>query len=1011
MASYDITVKLVDQTKSSMSRIEAGLKGIAATASKTQASLDKMTGGLTRAGAVAGAALGLAARAAVGYAASINDASEATDISRQSILALGQAMAVNGGEAAKATDAIIKLNENIGSAQAGAGSAANALYELGLSYADIKNLSPQQQFETVVAALGNIESSTQAAKLSTELFGKALKGVNVRGLASEYAALVGKQNDTADAIKKVGQASDNLNAAWIRIQGSIVKALAPAAEFINKLSPAQIDGLVSSIGQLAAALVGVTAGLKLFSLIATGIGVVAGYWLLFTKGAVQAGTTIAGLGIRWGGFMKGLASATGLFAKFGQLWTFLGNTITKTIPYLLGGFARMIPLIGTIIAVGSILNSIIKAIFEIDIIDTFIGKVKDAYSALKSFVGIKGPTFLSPEENDNELKRMQNRANAAQAAAGAPTPGAPKNKFIEETNRTLEETTKNYNELSAAMKQTSSLNQLALIFAKLSSEAETLGIVLAKPAALIQRDYAMAVKKAAEELRQHEIELANTTVTSAKWANELQATNLQIYEQSLKLMDSAYMQKLLNQEIAQGNMALLEQEARLKNAGYQSDKFSQLLKQTSIDTKQQQVNLSLLNDAFAKGQIPLATYAKLLANIDESLLGTNEKTSLVVNELNKQEKAWGDNFTVAGNVFQLYKEGKLSLKELELAYASLGEEYFNYEVMLKAALGSARLEANSNIKKAAALELLTKQFKEGKVAADAYRIAASNLGGDTDAIDRTVNVYGSARDQIIEDNEFIKKSIGSAAKTFSDEFTSAIMKGEFKFSSFKNFLNNILNDIAQRIIKRQFADPIAEYLTGMATQVFGKGGIIPTKAGEGAVSASDSMTTIFTGLAGKTKDIFSGMSDGISNIFGSMGSTLMDSMSGLFNWIMDGIGSIGSNMGGLGSSLSGLFSGGGGGSDLFGSVAGFFSGFFADGGTLGAGQWGIAGEAGPEMISGPATITPMTQDAQEPLVVNFTLNALDTQSGTEFLIKNKAVISKVIEDAYNRRGKRGPITA
>lgn len=36
-----------------------------------------------------------------------------------------------------------------------------------------------------------------------------------------------------------------------------------------------------------------------------------------------------------------------------------------------------------------------------------------------------------------------------------------------------------------------------------------------------------------------------------------------------------------------------------------------------------------------------------------------------------------------------------------------------------------------------------------------------------------------------------------------------------------------------------------------------------------------------------------------------------------------------------------------------------FAGFFADGGTLGAGQWGIAGEAGPEVVRGPASIAPM----------------------------------------------------
>lgn len=61
--------------------------------------------------------------------------------------------------------------------------------------------------------------------------------------------------------------------------------------------------------------------------------------------------------------------------------------------------------------------------------------------------------------------------------------------------------------------------------------------------------------------------------------------------------------------------------------------------------------------------------------------------------------------------------------------------------------------------------------------------------------------------------------------------------------------------------------------------------------------------------------------------------------------------------------LAGLF-GGGGGSAAGGlsGVAGFakiFGGFFASGGTLGAGKWGIAGEAGPEIIRGPATVVPM----------------------------------------------------
>jgi hypothetical protein len=44
-----------------------------------------------------------------------------------------------------------------------------------------------------------------------------------------------------------------------------------------------------------------------------------------------------------------------------------------------------------------------------------------------------------------------------------------------------------------------------------------------------------------------------------------------------------------------------------------------------------------------------------------------------------------------------------------------------------------------------------------------------------------------------------------------------------------------------------------------------------------------------------------------------------------------------------------------------------------------------------------------------PLTVNFTIQAIDTQTGVEFLVQNKPVITSMISDAYNRRGRRGPL--
>jgi len=104
--------------------------------------------------------------------------------------------------------------------------------------------------------------------------------------------------------------------------------------------------------------------------------------------------------------------------------------------------------------------------------------------------------------------------------------------------------------------------------------------------------------------------------------------------------------------------------------------------------------------------------------------------------------------------------------------------------------------------------------------------------------------------------------------------------------------------------------------------------------------------------------------------------------------------------------LGGLFGGGGGGGGLLGGLGSMFGGFFANGGTLGAGKFGIAGENGPEIIHGPAGVTPMQNGGNAP-AVNITIQAIDTQTGTEFLLKNKKAVEGIIQNAYNRRGKQG----
>jgi phage-related protein len=139
----------------------------------------------------------------------------------------------------------------------------------------------------------------------------------------------------------------------------------------------------------------------------------------------------------------------------------------------------------------------------------------------------------------------------------------------------------------------------------------------------------------------------------------------------------------------------------------------------------------------------------------------------------------------------------------------------------------------------------------------------------------------------------------------------------------------------------------------------------------------------------------------------TMMSMVTDALNGgnQLSSIFSGISGIFGGGGGGGGFLSGLFGGGGGGSFL----SSMFGGFFADGGYLPSGKFGIAGEAGPEIITGPARVM-SNEDSfggGSAPAVNININAIDTQTGTEFLLNNKKQIEGIIQNAYNRRGKQG----
>jgi len=185
--------------------------------------------------------------------------------------------------------------------------------------------------------------------------------------------------------------------------------------------------------------------------------------------------------------------------------------------------------------------------------------------------------------------------------------------------------------------------------------------------------------------------------------------------------------------------------------------------------------------------------------------------------------------------------------------------------------------------------------------------------------------------------------------------------------------------------------------------------IIQDKINGMSGSISSTFTDVFLGL----KDGFTALEDIALSVVKTIVNTLMEEflVKPLLKNISQAIGgAFGGGMGG-----GGLFGGGGMGS-LFGLGLSFLTGgFFAEGGNVPTGRKPIVvGEKGPELfLPGRAgQVVPNTDltgaDAGD-LTINFNINAIDTQTGTEFIVENKRVITGVIQDAYRRRGSAGPL--
>jgi septal ring factor EnvC (AmiA/AmiB activator) len=192
------------------------VKGLRAAETKVKAWAAKVTqvgdwmkaaGAKIMAGAAAVLApLGMATAAFMSMGDAIAKASQRTGMSVEALSALSYAAEQSGADLETLEGGIRKMQQALAAAAGGSQSAQAALSELGLSVAQLKDLSPDKQFKNIADRLAAIPDPAKRTAAAMELFGKA--GTRLLPLMADGAEGIEGLTNRAEKLGLVMSAAD-----------------------------------------------------------------------------------------------------------------------------------------------------------------------------------------------------------------------------------------------------------------------------------------------------------------------------------------------------------------------------------------------------------------------------------------------------------------------------------------------------------------------------------------------------------------------------------------------------------------------------------------------------------------------------------------------------------------------------------------------------------------------------------------------------------------------------------
>lgn len=714
--------------------------------------------------------------------------------------------------------------------------------------------------------------------------------------------------------------------------------------------------------------------------------------ILGKSGGIWAGV-LAGLVGLFVAYRDEQAKVLGTTRTWGDLakdvFNFVASVSKATINGIIDGF----------IAMGQVIGDWAKSI------GGALQQVANATGAGEAFKGITDALGqIGHWKPSKGILEWANQSNKASKQAGTDWVGG----FFAPVQKMADETKKRMDEIGKAAQRGANVKLNAGEGPDVESKAEKKARLAAEKAAKhAEKEHEQDLKSAdaiLASMKQTNDELQLRLEKNKQLIPELEAQNRLAKLAHLTEKDRSTVMEQINKLAAERKE--LEKQNAIKDEG---DKLKEML--TSYQERTQQI----INSANKQNELNVSLKAQAeIDKIIKVGKGENlELVNQILAAAKEQEKVLREQKRLEamekyGNQVQdlvdQNKQMALKLAGQEEYLPLLEQEKKIRELMKDDNLSEAdKSELANQIKSAASQTVRYNQALENQDRV--LKQIKESSGSTTSKIAALQMAFSSGQVNVKQYSELIQDlhkegfdKLKKDAKEFSDVFVNAMDKGFEKGSKIKDVLKDMGKELLKLGMKKIVAPAIENIFTGIGSKLFGGAygingnnptglpqaggmlagggslGTVPTTLAEGPaiVGLLQQIVALMGGNPGAAAGI-GGMNLPMSysdpyNVTQRTGGGLLSRVGGFFgnlfnfgggasNPIQDLIGNSGLKGGMPSSGNGGLFGALGGvgrtvSNGALGLLRALGTPFFAGGGFLGAGQWGIAGERGPELIYG-----------------------------------------------------------